>query len=91
MHINSVFALTCSCGSGINPDNFDNAPMFLSPPSLECTACGMQTDLMDTDAHGYDAELGHILATAPWAWQPGGVRMPEMWPALGSVCSVRIS
>jgi len=47
MHINSVFALTCSCGSGqhfvhgfswINPDNFDNAPVFLSPLFLECTA-----------------------------------------------------
>jgi len=71
--INSVFALACSCGSGqhfihgfswINPDNFDNTPVFLSPMSLECTACGKRTELIDTDAHGYDAELGHILATA---------------------------
>ena len=39
------------------------AVVFLSPLSLECVSCGKRTDLLDTDAHGYDAELGHGTAT----------------------------
>jgi hypothetical protein len=85
-HINPVFVLACSCGSRqhfvrgfrwINPDNLDGAPVFLSPLSLECTACGKQTDLIDTDAHGYDAELGHILATARGRGNPTVHECPE--------------
>jgi hypothetical protein len=71
-HINPVFALSCSCGGRrhyvhgyqwTNPD-FNNASVFLSPLILECAACGKRTDLLDTDIHGYDAELGHGTATA---------------------------
>jgi hypothetical protein len=70
-HINPIFALSCQCGGGqhyihgyqwINPD-FHNAVVFLSPLVLECAACGKTTDLMGTDVHGYDAELGHGSAT----------------------------
>jgi hypothetical protein len=71
-HINPVFALSCSCGNKrhyihghrwTNPD-FHNAVVFLSPLVLECAACRKMTDLLDTDTHGYDAELGHGSATA---------------------------
>jgi hypothetical protein len=84
--INSVFALACSCVSGqrfihgfswINPDNFDTTSVFLSPMFLECTAYGKRTDLIDTDAHGYDAELGHILATARGRGDPSMYECPE--------------
>jgi predicted RNA-binding Zn-ribbon protein involved in translation (DUF1610 family) len=84
--ISSVFALACFCVSGqhfihgfswINPDNFDNTPVFLSPMSLECTTCGKRTDLIDTDAHGYDAKLGHILATARGRGDPSVYECPE--------------
>lgn len=70
-HINPVFALSCQCGGTrhfvhgyrwINQD-FHNACVFLSPLVLECAACGKTTDLLDTDVHGYDAELGHGSAT----------------------------
>jgi hypothetical protein len=70
-HINPVFALSCQCGSSrhyvhgyrwTNPD-YHNVIVFLSPIVLECVACGKMTDLLDTDIHGYDAELGLITAT----------------------------
>jgi hypothetical protein len=71
-HTNPLFALSCRCG-GIrhyvhchrwaNPD-FRNQVVTLSPLDLECAACGTITPLLDTDAHGYDAELGHGTATA---------------------------
>ena len=87
LQINSVFALACSCGSGqhfvhdfswINPDNFDNVPVFLSPLCLECIACGMRTDLIDTDAHGCDAELGHSpMATARGRGNPAVYECPK--------------
>ncbi len=70
-HINPIFALSCRCGGSqhyvhgyqwINPD-FHNALVFLSPLVLECAVCGKRTDLLDTDVHGYDAELGGCSAT----------------------------
>jgi len=70
-HINPVFALSCQCGHTqhyvhgyrwINPD-FHNAIVCLSPLVLQCAACGKMTHLLDTDVHGYDAELGHGTAT----------------------------
>lgn len=70
-HINPVFSLACKCGAAshfvhgyrwINPD-FNDAEVFLSPLSLECSACGANTESLDTDVHGYDGELGHGTAT----------------------------
>lgn len=69
---NPVFSLQCTCGGldhfvhgyvWTNPD-FNNVVVFLSPIVLECSTCGKKTDLLDTDVHGYDAELGHGSATA---------------------------
>ena len=71
-HTNPLFALSCRCGSNrlyvhchrwANPA-FHNEVVTLSPIDLECAACGTTTPLLDTDAHGYDAELGHGTATA---------------------------
>lgn len=97
MQINSVFALACTCGSGqhvvhgfswINPDNFDNVPVFLSPLHR----------VRDADrSHRYRCPrlrrgAREYPCDSPWAWQPRGVRMSEVWAAaLGSVCPVRIS
>ncbi|HZD59244.1 MAG TPA: hypothetical protein VE439_02165 [Anaerolineae bacterium] len=70
-HFNPIFALFCECGGSrhyvhgyrwTNPD-FHNAVVFLSPLVLECAVCGKETDLLDTDVHGYDAELGNGAAT----------------------------
>ncbi len=67
-----MFALSCRCGSDrhyvhcyrwANPD-FHNQVVILSPLDLECAACRAIAPLLDTDAHGYDAELGHGTATA---------------------------
>src|SRR5260370_17597711 len=71
-HINPVFSLSCSCSGRhffvhgyrwINPD-YHNAEVFLSPLVLECQACKRRTELLDTDIHGYDGELGHGTTTA---------------------------
>lgn len=70
-HVNPVFALSCQCGGPqhyvhgyrwSNPDVHDTV-VFLSPLVLECAACRKMTHLLDTDVHGYDAELGHGTAT----------------------------
>jgi hypothetical protein len=67
-HLNTVFLLTCVCGHDRhfvlgyhwrNPD-FHNKPVFLSPLSLRCASCGKETELIDTDRHGYDAEIGAV-------------------------------
>jgi hypothetical protein len=77
-HINPLFALSCQCGGyrhyvhayrWVNPD-FHNAVAFLSPLVLECAACRKMTDLLDTDVHGYDAELGHGSATVRAEGEP---------------------
>jgi hypothetical protein len=65
-HINTVFLLTCSCGSDghfvfvhpwTNPDD-PSQMVLLSPIALQCAACKKLTELIDTAVHGYDAELG---------------------------------
>jgi hypothetical protein len=70
-HFNPIFALSCRCRGDrhyvhayhwINP-NYPGDVIILSPLVLECAACGRMTDLIDTDLHGYDAELGHGSAT----------------------------
>jgi hypothetical protein len=70
-HMNPVFALFCQCGGArhyvhcyrwINAD-FNNAVVTLSPLALQCADCRKTTDLLDTDVHGYDSELGHISST----------------------------
>jgi hypothetical protein len=70
-HINPAFALSCQCGGDrhyvhcyrwVNAA-FNNAVVTLSPLVLECAACGKMTELLDTDVHGYDSELGHGSAT----------------------------
>src|SRR5688500_12726841 len=65
-NVNPVFALSCRCGGNrhfvhchrwVNVE-FKNTVVTLSPLVLECAACGRLTELLDTDLHGYDAELG---------------------------------
>src|SRR5579883_1993364 len=70
-HSTPLFALSCRCGNGrhyVHGYRWTNPTchtvVFLSPLVLECAACGKMTDLLDTDVHGYDAELGHGTATA---------------------------
>jgi hypothetical protein len=70
-HINPVFSLFCRCGGirhyvhcfrWVNPD-FNDAVVTLSPLALECAACRKATELLDTDIHGYNSELGHGSST----------------------------
>jgi hypothetical protein len=84
--LNKVYQLACACGH----DRFrvlghhvmnQRTPVFVSPLALECAACGKLTELIDTDVHGYDAELGHGSATirgtgprTPFACDTCGVR-----------------
>lgn len=84
--INKVYRLRCACGH----DHFrvlghhlknEGTPIFVSPLALECAGCGKVTELIDTDEHGYDAELGHGTATirgtgrrTPFACDKCGVR-----------------
>ena len=66
---NKVYRLSCPCGHDrfrvlghfLRSDR--GTDLFVSPLALECAACGKVTELIDTDRHGYDAELGHGSAT----------------------------
>ena len=67
-HTNPVFWLVCTCGHDThfilghywrNPD-YHNVPVFVSPLALRCSDCGKVTEIIDTDIHGYDAEIGAI-------------------------------
>lgn len=69
--LNTVFRLSCRCGHDQhyvlghywrNPD-YRNVLVFLSPIALRCGACSRVTELIDTDIHGWDAEIGGIVAT----------------------------
>jgi hypothetical protein len=79
IHLNTVFLLACTCGKDHhyvlgyhwhNPD-FNNQAVFLSPIVLRCAACGKEAELIDTDRHGYDAEIGGIVATVRANGEPG--------------------
>ncbi len=69
--LNPVFLVQCTCGgtdhaihgfSWQNPD-YPESAVFLSPIDLACTSCTKRSLLIDTDLHGYDAELGHGSTT----------------------------
>jgi hypothetical protein len=85
--LNKVYKLACKCGHdrfrvlGHHLKNDRDDPIFVSPLALECAGCGKVTELIDTDEHGYDAELGHGSATirgkgprGPYACDKCGVR-----------------
>jgi hypothetical protein len=68
---NPVFWLLCSCGHDThfvlghywrNPD-YRNVLVFVSPLALRCGGCGKVSEMIDTDIHGYDGEIGDIAAT----------------------------
>ena len=84
--LNKVYRLRCACGH----DRFltlghhlinEGQPIFVSPLALECAKCRKVTELIDTDQHGYDAEIGSMTTTirgtgarAPFACGRCGVR-----------------
>jgi hypothetical protein len=86
--LNPIFRLACTCGHDHhhvighhwrNPD-YSNVLVFLSPIVLRCASCGKETEVIDTDRHGYDAELGHIVATARGEGDRGEYRCDQCGP-----------
>jgi hypothetical protein len=86
--LNTVFLLSCACGHEEhhvmgyhwrNPD-FGNQLVFLSPIVLRCASCGTETELIDTDQHGYVAEVGGIVATARGEGERGEYRCDQCGP-----------
>lgn len=80
--LNPVFLANCTCGSSAhrihgfsweNPD-YPGQRIFLSPIELTCASCSKRTLLLDTDVHGYDAELGHGTGTARAQGDAGNYR-----------------
>ena len=68
--LNTAFSLRCRCGHQkahilghyVRPEGYDPV-VFVGPLALQCESCGATTELIDTDIHGYDAELGHGSCT----------------------------
>jgi DNA-directed RNA polymerase subunit RPC12/RpoP len=64
----SAWILRCNCGHGTGrllghrlsdyTDSPDCEDIFVSPLGFKCASCGVITELLDTDRHGYHACLG---------------------------------
>ena len=70
--LNPVFQVRCKCGHDkgiikgyfwVNPDNADNRVLFMSTISVTCAECGTTRELIDTDKHGHDVEIGGFSCT----------------------------
>jgi len=87
---NPVFVLACSCGakdfrlSGFATTEEDFS-LFLSPLEATCTNCNRAIALLDTDVHGYDAELGHGSCTRRAEGTPGHFSCPNCTSHRGSL------
>ena len=65
--VRSVWRVECRCGGergrvlgfplGGDNDWPDWVRCFISPIGFECAACGKLTEVIDTDIHGYHAEI----------------------------------
>ena len=82
--LNKVFHLRCACGSDHSvalgyPVVNRGVSVFVGPLALRCATCGETTELIDTEIHGYDAELGHGSATV----RGKGERQPYACPTCG--------
>lgn len=92
--VNAVFVLNCACGHGHfhvlghyvkNSSPKREWTVFVGPIGLKCDSCEKVTELIDTDSHGYDAELGHGSVTlsgqgerVPFACEKCGVKAMEI-------------
>ncbi len=82
--LNAVFQLRCACDGeqflvlGHHKTNQGHS-IFVSPLALRCSACSKTTELIDTNEHGYDPELGHRATTI----RGEGERTPYACPECG--------
>lgn len=63
----SVWQVRCKCGGTIGrllgyslkdfKDEYDGPLVMISPLAFQCAACEQETELLDTDIHGYHADL----------------------------------
>lgn len=66
----SVWQIACTCGSQTGRflgyplkdynTEYDGPECFLSPLTLECSQCKKTTEILDTDQHGYHAEVARL-------------------------------
>src|SRR5687768_12599504 len=67
--VTTVWQLACKCGNDsglllghrlgdLNP--LYKGDLLVSPLAFDCFACGQVTELLDTDIHGYHAEVGKL-------------------------------
>ena len=65
----TAYNLSCPCGHGqgsvrgyplIDYNQYYVGPDFITPLSFRCEACGAVTQIIDTDAHGYHAEVARL-------------------------------
>jgi hypothetical protein len=93
-HLNIVFLLACACGCqqhsvvGFhwrNPD-YRNESILLSPIALRCALCGRETELIDTDRHGYNAEIGSCSSTRRAEGERGDYRCEKCSALAIQVC-----
>ena len=66
--LNKIYALRCKCGAeqfeaiGYHTENA-GYKIFVSPLSLRCLACGVDTEIFDSDLHGFNAQIDSDPAT----------------------------
>jgi hypothetical protein len=67
---NIGWQLTCECGAkqgkilGYSLKEYSSdylgPEIFVGPLAFQCSSCGKTTEIIDTDLHGYDAEIGKL-------------------------------
>ena len=84
--LNPVFQVRCKCGydkgilSGyfwVNPDYANDKELFISPITITCGECKRTQELIDTDKHGYDVELGSFSCTGRGLGRHGSYACPK--------------
>jgi hypothetical protein len=90
----SVWRIACACGSaegrflGYSLHDYtadDGLECFISPLAFECKRCQTVTELLDTDLHGYHAEIARRIGEEGSTKLRGeGPRKPYPCPNCGS-------
>ena len=64
-NLNKIYHLSCSCGRDsffvlghVRESPLNQEPIFVSPLALKCASCEKVMELIDTDKHGFNGEMG---------------------------------
>lgn len=93
----TVYRLACTCGNSsatilghrlrdYNSNCSENDDALITPLGFQCTQCNIVTEIIDTDIHGYHAEIAKIEGGSGSAKYHGeGSRTPYKCPQCSTI------